>query len=505
MEPTAAIKIPKLHPAQALVVREAKRFNALACGRRWGKSTLGINLALRTAASGDPAGWFAASYKLLADAWREMTAVIGDAADINKNERYISFPGGGSIEAWSLDTPSPARSRKYKIVIIDEAAHAPELQHQWELCIRPCLADLHGSAWFCSTPKGLNAFHTYWLRGQDPEREDWASWQMPTRSNPYIAAEEIEAARRDMTEGWFNQEFLALFQDWEGAVFRHVTQCATAKRKDGPEPGRDYVFGVDWGKSSDFSVFVVLDVAARAMVDFQRSNQVDYTLQRARLRALYERWRPLQIIAEKNSIGDPICEDLIRDGLPVKLFTTSNASKAEAIEALALAFEQGSIAILDEPVLLGELQAFAAERLPSGLMRYGAPGGQHDDTVMALAIAFSVIRDDSRCYGLTAYLDAKEKELEAEHQQRMQATAQRLALAGLGLIKNAGWQSGRPTGMVCPECSATCIAPVSSGGCRCSACGHQWSPGAPAAVPDGNRHGAVTPFSDMSGVTRRFW
>ena len=35
--------------------------------------------------------------------------------------------------------------------------------------------------------------------------------------------------------------------------------------------------------------------------------------------------------------------------------------------------------------------AYQAERLPSGLLRYGAPGGQHDDTVMALAIAWSAV------------------------------------------------------------------------------------------------------------------
>jgi hypothetical protein len=29
-----------------------------------------------------------------------------------------------------------------------------------------------------------------------------------------------------------------------------------------------------------------------------------------------------------------------------------------------------------------------AETLPSGLLRYGAPAGQHDDTVMALAMAW---------------------------------------------------------------------------------------------------------------------
>jgi hypothetical protein len=47
-------------------------------------------------------------------------------------------------------------------------------------------------------------------------------------------------------------------------------------------------------------------------------------------------------------------------------------------------------------MLVSELVAYQAERLPSGLLRYGAPGGQHDDTVMALAMAWSAVSGQHR-------------------------------------------------------------------------------------------------------------
>src|SRR5207249_1420351 len=100
--------------------------------------------------------------------------------------------------------------------------------------------------------------------------------------------------------------------------------------------------------------------------------------------------------AEQNSIGQPIIEQLTRDGLQVDSFTTTNASKAQVIDSLALAFERGDIRILNDPVLVSELVAYQAERLPSGLLRYGAPSGQHDDTVMALAIAWSAVSSQHR-------------------------------------------------------------------------------------------------------------
>jgi hypothetical protein len=141
------------------------------------------------------------------------------------------------------------------------------------------------------------------------------------------------------------------------------------------------VIGCDWGRSNDYTVFLVLlDMTAKTVVAMDRSNRVDYAVQCERLKALSEQWQPIQIIAEQNSIGQVVIEQLT-ERLRIQPFTTSNASKGQAIGALALAFERGDIRILNDPVLVSELVAYQAERLPSGLMRYGAPGGQHDDGI----------------------------------------------------------------------------------------------------------------------------
>jgi hypothetical protein len=109
------------------------------------------------------------------------------------------------------------------------------------------------------------------------------------------------------------------------------------------------------------------------------------------LAALYERHGQPTVIGESNAMGGPVCEQLQRDGLKVRPFVTSNVSKAEGIEALALGFEQGRIKIPNDPILIGELQAFEATQLPSGRMQYAAPAGLHDDLVMALMLAYSAV------------------------------------------------------------------------------------------------------------------
>ena len=76
-------------------------------------------------------------------------------------------------------------------------------------------------------------------------------------------------------------------------------------------------------------------------------------------------------------------------GTSVQGYQFTNTSKANVVEELSLAFEQGALTILDDPILVGELLAYEMERLPGGLIRYGAPAGMHDDTVMALALAWA--------------------------------------------------------------------------------------------------------------------
>lgn len=390
MATTATLTLPRPHPGQSDVIAGAKRFNVLACGRRWGKTVLGVDRVVSAVLKGQPCGWFGPSYKSLLDVWRELTAILQPVTvDKSESERRLQVIGGGVIEAWSLDSMGDsARGRKYGLAVVDEAALVVSLEQVWQATLRPMLADLRGGAWFLSTPRGMNDFKRLYDRGQDPERKDWASFQMPTLSNPYIAPEEIEAARADISEAMFLQEFDAQFIAWEGAVFRKVLEAAMAPYCTKPDPNHAYCIGVDWGRSVDYTVFAVFDATTRTMVELDRSNRVDYVMQRNRLAALAEKWRPGAILAESNSIGQPIIEQLWRDGLPVKGFQTTNATKAAIIEGLALAFERGEISILRDPVLSAELQSFSAEQLPSGMLRYAAPAGGHDDTVIATALAW---------------------------------------------------------------------------------------------------------------------
>lgn len=374
------------HPGQAQVHNSAARFKILDCGRRWGKTRLGVMECLDVAAKGGRAWWVAPSYKMSEVGWRPLRRLATQmpGTEVRRVDREVILPNGGSVTVRSADNPDSLRGEGLDYVVLDECAFMHE--DAWNEALRPALADRQGGALFISTPKGRNWFWRAWQRGQD-DGDEWQSWKFSSYDNPHVANSEIDAAKATLPERVFLQEFMAEFIEDAGGVFRNVMGCATARDAE-PQPNRQYVMGVDWGKSNDFTVLTVLDVESRSMVAFDRFNQIDYTVQLGRLTALHERYRTHAIIAESNSMGTPIIEQMQRQGLPVIPFATTNSTKQAAIDALALAFERADIAILPEPVLVGELQGYEMTRLPSGLMRYGAPEGMHDDTVMSLAIAW---------------------------------------------------------------------------------------------------------------------
>lgn len=357
---------------------------------------LGIDLVVESALEGYPVAWFSPTYKNMTDVWRVLVDTLQPITKRrSEQEHRLELVNKSSVELWSLEQPDVIRGKAYKRVVINEAASIPNLQSAWELVIRPTLTDYKGDAWFLSTPKGFNYFKTLYDRGEDEMQPEWACWTFPTVVNPFIDPDEIEAARLVLPEDVFAQEYLAMFISDATSVFRKLNIAAVLKPHE-YEQKHQYVIGCDWGKVSDFSVFSVLDATDKKQVYMDRSNKVDYVLQVRRLKALCDRYKPALVVCEKNSMGQAIVEWVQRMHMPVYAWTATAGTKQRVIEDLVLAFEQEQLKTLDDRVQLAELQAFRSEKLPSGMLRYSAPIGGHDDTVIALALAWQAARQPEK-------------------------------------------------------------------------------------------------------------
>lgn len=388
--------LPVLHPGQQQIIDEARRFNVLACGRRFGKTKLGIDLIIDKALDGYPVGWFSPTYRMLGEVWKEIVETTRPIQTrVAKQEHRIELLTGGVIDCWSLDAADSVRGRKYARVIIDEAAMVPDLGDSWQAAIRPTLTDYTGDAFLLSTPKGVNFFHECYSRGVDPAQPDWNGWHAPTTANPYIDPAEVEAARLELPEQIFRQEYLAEFLQNEGAVFRNIDACLHADNQT-DHRGHSLMAGVDWGQQNDFTVISVVCATCRQEVELDRFNKIEWAFQRARLKTIIERHGCIAVMVETNSIGGPNLEALQREGLPVRGFETTGTSKPPLIQSLALALERVELQWLPDPVGRTELLAYESRRnATTGRISYSAPSGGHDDTVMARALALHALHRGS--------------------------------------------------------------------------------------------------------------
>jgi hypothetical protein len=111
--PTRTITLPRPHAGQQRIFAEARRFNVVACGRRFGKTISGEDRLLHPALGGHPVAWCSPTYKMLAEVWRDVKRLLRPIIrHVNSQEKRIELITGGVIEFWSLTDADNIRGRK---------------------------------------------------------------------------------------------------------------------------------------------------------------------------------------------------------------------------------------------------------------------------------------------------------------------------------------------------------------------------------------------------------
>jgi predicted phage terminase large subunit-like protein len=374
--------LPRPHSGQKVILDKARRFNVLSCGRRFGKTTLGGNLIADVAVIKRlPVGWFAPTYRLLEEAYRDHKRIYAPLITRSVATPYprIELVTGGSIDYWTLDDPTTvARGRKYGRVIIDEAAMARHLEEAWTEAIRPTLTDYLGDAFFLSTPKGRNYFSL--LYDMEKEDEEWISFRLPTTDNPFIDPSEVEAASKALPSIAYRQEFLAEFVDTAGARVSRDWLRTTHISEYG-----DTYMGVDLAISqkaeADYTATVVLTRLPDGSIyilDAQRI-RAPFNQVLEHIKAVASVWTPKIIGIENIQYQASVIQELLRTTkLPVRGLRPDK-DKVSRFLPLEARYEQGLV--IHSPNLPGwftdELLSF--------------PIGRHDDAVDALSYAYNVL------------------------------------------------------------------------------------------------------------------
>jgi hypothetical protein len=225
-------RIPyKLSGPQWQVFRDPRRFRILNAGRRFGKTHLAcIELLVAGVNKPGSINWYVAPTYRQAEqiAWAKLKDLIPQAYIASKNESDLSIVlrNRSVIALRGADNPDSLRGPGLDFVVPDEAAF--QKKESWTKVLRASLSDKQGRALFISTPSGYNWF--YDLDVAAVGRPDWGTYQFTTLQGGNVPADEVEAARAELDEKTFRQEYEASFEALAGRVYYaydRVLNCRT--------------------------------------------------------------------------------------------------------------------------------------------------------------------------------------------------------------------------------------------------------------------------------------
>jgi PBSX family phage terminase large subunit len=252
-----------LTPAQTIIAQDSHRFRVIDCGRRFGKTVLSAKeIKGRAIYSPSKIAYFATTFQQARDIMWEIlkNELKGATVNINEARLEIRVKTVGNQESvitlrgW--EAVETARGNSYDLLVLDEVASMRNFWIHWQEVLRPTLTDRKGEAIFISSPKGFN--HFYKLYNMELEDQDYKSFHFTTYDNPLIPVEEIEKAKKELTEDRFAQEYLADFRKTEGLVYKEFDRERHIFNDIEIRDVVETIAGIDFGYTNPTAVVTII-------------------------------------------------------------------------------------------------------------------------------------------------------------------------------------------------------------------------------------------------------
>ena len=390
------------------ILDSKSKYHVACVGRQFGKSLMAMNLVLYWGIneSNRKILWVSPVYSQTDKVQKELMQAIGDSGIVkscNYSSSEIVLRNGTTILFRSAERYDNIRGLTCDYGVIDEAAFCKD--EAWQEAIRPVFMVRGKKVLFISTPKGKNFFYDLYQLGQSDDYPQYSNYTGTSYDTPFIDPIDIMDAKKTLPENVFKQEYLAAFIDSGGEVFSNIDKNTFAQYT-GAE-GKVFC-GIDLGKQEDWTVATFIDSRGK-IVDIYRANSQEWTTMVTEIVEKLRKWNATAMV-EVNSIGDVIFEMIKKQWQDTKPFVTTSKSKQEIIEGLILDMNDDVIRIPSKGLfswLYNELSIFTYDYNPkTRSIKYGHPNGQHDDTVISLAIA-NYNRKQNRTIGTYAVMGSR--------------------------------------------------------------------------------------------------
>ena len=181
-----------------------------------------------------------------------------EVAKDNAKDRVIELTNGSTIRMGSVNQVDSTVGRSYDFIIFDEAALA-DGETAFNVALRPTLDKAESKALFISTPRGRNNwFSRFYQRGFNDEYPEWCSVHATWQDNPRATTEDIEEAKKTMSEAEFNQEYMADFNVFEGQIWKFDYENCVADLSEMEFRDCDVISGLDVGFKDPTAFLVVM-------------------------------------------------------------------------------------------------------------------------------------------------------------------------------------------------------------------------------------------------------
>ena len=240
-----------LSDVQKIVSDNPARFKVVVAGRRWGKSYLSMSQMAKFARYPNKKIFYVAptyrqAKQIIWDDLKEKMIACRWAKKINESDLTIRLVNNSIIHLRSADNPDSLRGISIDHLIMDECAM---IDHKtWTEVLRPALSDRKGHAMFITTPKGHN--WVYDLYQQAHNLDDWFPYQSTTLAGGMVSEEEIEAAKSELDDKSFRQEYEATFETYAGMIYYNWSPERNVQRRPVDDIPRNEILHV----AMDFNV-----------------------------------------------------------------------------------------------------------------------------------------------------------------------------------------------------------------------------------------------------------
>lgn len=385
------IELGRLYPAQHEAVYHPARYVAIEASTKAGKTHGCLTWQLWRVLS-DPGihWWVAPVYAQAKIAYHRAAKMIPrELRRLNQTELSITLLNGSIWTFKSGEKPDNLYGDDVRSAVIDEASRMREAS--W-IAVRSTLTATKGPIRLIGNVRGRKNWHYALARAAASGARDMhyvklTAWDAV--AGGVLDREEVEDAQRVLPEHVFRELYLAEPTDDGTNPFGldAIEACILAR------PPRDTadVWGWDLAKKQDWTVGIGLtDAGHVARLERWQKRPWPWTKTK-----IAEHTGDLYALIDSTGVGDPVVEDLqTLHNMHAEGLVFTSRSKQQLMEELASAIQAGEVRF-EEGVLADELREMEYAYTRTGAI-YAAPEGQHDDCVMALALANHARRNRRR-------------------------------------------------------------------------------------------------------------